>query len=85
MHGQDHGGSGLPGEVEVALEIAQDRHLLAHRRTRVGPSAVARVEPAAAPEVVLDELHVRVEAEYLMIDVGVLAYGLMTMAGTRKP
>src|SRR5699024_4114002 len=52
----------LPGEVEVAFEVAEDRLVLAYVGPRVGSAVGARVDPLAVQEVVLDELEVGVEA-----------------------
>src|SRR4051794_12288518 len=58
----------LLAEVEVADEVAEDRHVLAHGRARIGPTVSPRVEPFPVQEVVLDELHVGVEAQDLVVD-----------------
>ena len=48
-------------EVEVRQQIAEDRHVVAHRGPRVGSPVGRRVEPLPVEEVVLDELVVRVK------------------------
>src|SRR3954452_22863332 len=50
------------GEVEIVVEVAEDREVLAHRRPRVGTAVGLRVEALATEEPVLDELQVGVEA-----------------------
>ena len=72
-------------EVEIVLQIAQDRRGLPHVRAGVGTPVGRRVESGAAHEVVLDELQVGVEGKDLVIDVACRAYGLMTSPGTRSP
>src|SRR6478672_10514183 len=56
------------GEVEVLSQVAEDLHVLAHGRPRVGPAVGLRVQALPVEEVVLDELQVRVEAQGLVVD-----------------
>jgi hypothetical protein len=51
-----------------ADEVAELRRALAHVRPWVRPAVGARVEPPRLQDVVLDELHVRVERERLVVD-----------------
>jgi hypothetical protein len=60
------------GEGEVVDQIAEDRLGLAHIRSRIRPSSVARFSPLAAEEVILDELVVSVEADDLVNDIPAL-------------
>ena len=83
--GSSFGGRGLLREVEVLAEVAEDLHLLADRRAGIGATVGRRVESLPAEEHVLDELEVRVEAERLVVDDALAAYGLITNDGTRMP
>src|SRR5581483_6985938 len=56
-------------EVEVPAQIAQDAHVLAHRRPRIRPPVRPRIQPLPTQEVVLHELQIRIEAQRLMIHV----------------
>src|SRR5919201_3325190 len=55
-------------EVEVADEVPELRRALPHVGARVGAAVRARVEPLTLQEVVLDELHVCVERQRLVVD-----------------
>ncbi len=56
-------------EVEVAREITEYRHVLAHRRPGIGAAIGARIESLAVEEIIFDELRVGIEAQDLMVDV----------------
>ena len=56
-------------EVEVGDEVPELGGVLPHVGAGVGPAVGEGVQPRAAQEVVLDELEVRVEREYLVVDV----------------
>src|SRR5438094_2901693 len=55
-------------EVEVADEVAEDRHVLAHVGARIRAPVGGRIEPLRVQEIVLDELRVGVEAQDLVVD-----------------
>src|SRR5439155_10805228 len=75
MHRQQEGRPRRLAEVEVGREVAEDRDAFAHVGSWVGTPVGAWVQPLAAEEVVLDELHVGVEAQGLVVDVTVFGVG----------
>src|SRR5207253_2955019 len=70
-------------EVEFCREVAEDLDVLAHGDARIGSPVGGRVEALAAEEVVLDELHIRVEAQRLVVDVA--AFGVWADQETGDP
>src|SRR5215831_6047997 len=66
--GQQHRRAGRLAEVEVLLQLAEQRLVLADVGPAVGTAVGPGVEPGAAEEVILDELQVRVAAERLVVD-----------------
>ena len=64
--GRTIGGRGGWVKSKSAVEVAEDRAVLADVGPRVGPTVGGRIEPLPAEEVVLDELVVRVVAERLV-------------------
>src|SRR5437588_5087278 len=57
-------------EVEIRHQVAELRVLLADVWSRVRPTISLRIQPRPAQEYVLDELHVCVVAQRLVIDAG---------------
>jgi hypothetical protein len=62
-------------EVKVVGQVAEDRLVLADVGTRIGTPVGLRIDALTTEEVVLDELHVGVEAERLVVDVALLRVG----------
>ena len=73
------------GEIEIAEQVAKLRRRFPHPRPRIGPPVGLGVKPLAAEEEILDQLHVGVVAEDLVVDVALARVGADDDAGHPQP
>src|SRR5439155_21665700 len=66
--GKDQGGPRRLGEVEIAHEVAELRRVLPDVGPGIGPAVGGGVEALSSEEQVLDELHVGVVGQDLVVD-----------------
>jgi len=83
--GQDERGDRVLAEVEGGPHVAQGWIVLPNVGSGVRPSIGRGIEPLALQEVVLDELHVCVEGQRLVVDQACPGIGADHQRGTRNP
>ncbi|VVB91771.1 Uncharacterised protein [uncultured archaeon] len=62
-------------EVKVLCNIAELRNAFSDSGSPVGPLVGFRINPFAAKEIVLYELHISIKAEVLVVDITLFGIG----------